>query len=115
MKHLPKTFYKTQQEHHAKGSKRTKNQYKKLLSGRVLKGKAKGEIKTADEITTAFKSHLLELDSKTLKLGTITETKEGFTVTILAKDDSLIKRLKLNKSGRPMRKERGERKQKVNS
>ena len=59
---------------------------------------------TLKEITTLIQARMLSPKLDSLKIGEINATDAGFNVTILAQDNSLVKRIQLNKSGFPERK-----------
>ena len=52
-----------------------------------------------DEITTIMKSRLIQMDNSNLKIGTVTTTDSGYSVTIVTRDDSLVEELQLAKNG----------------
>lgn len=57
---------------------------------------------SADEIRTLNEARLIMQGNPNVKVGNITSTKDGYKVTIVTKDDSLVKEMELAKNGMPL-------------
>ncbi|MFK0572682.1 hypothetical protein [Endozoicomonas sp.] len=54
---------------------------------------------TADEVKILNEAHLIKQGNPNVKVGTVTSTKDGYKVTIVTKDNSLVKEIELAKNG----------------
>ncbi len=54
---------------------------------------------SADEIRTLNEARLIMQGNPNVKVGNVTSTKDGYKVTIVTKDDSLVKEVELAKNG----------------
>ncbi|MCW7554807.1 hypothetical protein NX722_19720 [Endozoicomonas gorgoniicola] len=59
---------------------------------------------TADQIGTLTKARLIMRGNENLKLGKVTSTENGYNVTIVTQDNSLVKEQQLAKNGMPVKK-----------
>lgn len=59
---------------------------------------------TADQIETLTKAKLIMRGNENLKLGKVTSTENGYSVTIVTQDNSLVKEQQLAKNGMPVEK-----------
>ncbi|MRI32757.1 hypothetical protein EOPP23_07120 [Endozoicomonas sp. OPT23] len=59
---------------------------------------------TADQIRTLQEAKLIMKDNPNIKVGEVKTTKTGYKVTIVTKDNSLVRELDLAKNGMPMKK-----------
>ncbi|MET4692862.1 hypothetical protein [Endozoicomonas lisbonensis] len=59
---------------------------------------------TADQIETLTKAKLIMRGNENLKLGKVTSTENGYSVTIVTQDDSLVEEQQLAKNGMPVEK-----------
>ena len=59
---------------------------------------------SADQIGTLTKAKLIMRGNENLKLGTVTSTEKGYSVTIVTQDNSLVKEQQLAKNGMPLKK-----------
>lgn len=57
---------------------------------------------TADEIRTLNEARLIHQGNPNVKVGKVTSTSDGYKVTIVTKDNSLVKELELAKNGMPL-------------
>ena len=57
---------------------------------------------TAEEITILNQARLIRKGNPNIKVGKVTPTKDGYKVTIVTKDNSLVKELDLAKNGMPL-------------
>lgn len=57
---------------------------------------------SADEIRTLNEARLIMQGNPNVKVGKVTSTKDGYNVTIVTKDDSLVKAMDLAKNGMPL-------------
>lgn len=58
---------------------------------------------TKEQIHTLMEARLIMKGNDNVKLGTITDSEDGFEVTIVTQDDSLVKTVSLAKNGMPQR------------
>ena len=59
---------------------------------------------TADQIETLTKAKLIMRGNENLKLGKVTSTENGYNVTIVTQDNSLVREQQLAKNGMPVEK-----------
>ena len=59
---------------------------------------------TAEQIETLTKAKLIMRGNENLKLGTVTSTEKGYSVTIVTQDNSLVEEQQLAKNGMPAEK-----------
>lgn len=59
---------------------------------------------TADQVWTLAEARLLKRGNDNLKVGSITENDDGFVMTIVTRDDSLVKEVELARNGMPKEK-----------
>ncbi|WP_257286247.1 hypothetical protein [Endozoicomonas sp. SESOKO1] len=57
---------------------------------------------SADEIRTLNEARLIMQGNPNVKVGKVTSTKDGYNVTIVTKDNSLVKEMMLAKNGMPL-------------
>ncbi len=68
----------------------------------MKRGKALDRSYTAEEIKTLSEARLIRRGNPNIKVGKVTPTKDGYKVTIVTKDNSLVKELDLAKNGMPL-------------
>lgn len=57
---------------------------------------------TADQIRTLTEARLIMEGNPNIKVGKVTSTKTGYTVTIVTQDDSLVEEREVAKNGMPL-------------
>ena len=57
---------------------------------------------SANEIRTLNEARLIMQGNPNVKVGKVTSTKDGYNVTIVTKDNSLVKEMVLAKNGMPL-------------